>query len=352
MPTVSKSKTAPTKKGSNKRTHIQTLKKRYRAFMNRRPHRSFRLTRRRDYVRPVELPGNIAFTADVTRLLWKHKGVFLGLVAVYIALYGALVGLQSQELFINLSDTLKTVGGDLFSGNWGAVGRAGLLFVSFLSPNASAGITDTQQLFAVLLFLMAWLTTVWLLRNLLAGHRVKLRDGLYNSGAPLFSTILIALLVAVQLIPVALAVIGYNAASATGLLGGGVATMLFWLAVLLLGALSLYWVTSSLFAMIIVTLPGMYPYQAIRTAGDMVLGRRVKVLLRWLWMALMIVISGFVLIVPIILLDMGLTHLWPSLEWVPIVPIAVLIWSACVAVWSGAYVYMLYRRIVDYAPES
>jgi len=320
--------------------------------MSRRSHRSFRLTRRRDYIRPLALPGNISFSTEVTRTLWRHKKTFMLLALVYAVVYLVLIGLQSQENYSALSSAITDTDSDLFAGDWGAVGQAGLLFVSIFSFGIDPSFTEAQQIFSVLIFLLIWLTTVWLLRNILAGHRVRLRDGLYNSGAPLFSTMLVALLIAVQLIPVLIAVIGYGAAVSSGLLEGGVAAMMFWLCAGLLVVLSLYWITSTLFAMIIVTLPGMYPYKAIRTAGDIMQGRRIKLLLRWIWMILSVLVAGIVVMIPIILLDMGLKHLVPALDWVPLVPIALLIWSAFSIVWIATYVYLLYRKVVDYVPEQ
>jgi len=320
--------------------------------MHRRPHRTFRLTRRSDYIRPLVLPGNFSFTGEVTKLLWKNKKTFVLLAVIYITLYAFLIGIQSQESYATVGETLKTSGGDFFSGAWGTISQAGLLLVSAISSNYGSQSTETQQIFSIVIFLMTWLTTVWLLRNILAGHKVKLRDGLYNSGAPIFSTIIIVLFAAIQLIPVGIAFIGYSAALNTGLLDGGVASMLFWLCAGLLTVLSLYWITSSLFAMIIITLPGMYPYQAIKTAGDIMVGRRVKVLLRWLWMALIIVVASAVVVIPIILLDMGIKNLWPAIEWLPIVPVTILIWSALVTIWVASYVYLLYRKVVDYAPRE
>lgn len=347
MPTNSKKKQSWVKKVST------SQKKRFDAFMARRPHRSFRLTRRRDYIRPLELPGNISFTNEVTRTVWKYKNTFLLLSLVYIVLYAVLVGVQSQDIYTTLTDTLKETSGEALSGNWGAVQQAGLLFMTIASSGVSGEVTEAQQIFSVLIFLMAWLTTVWLLRNLLAGHKAKLRDGLYNSGAPIFATMCIALFIAIQLIPVAVAVIGYSAAGTSGLIdAGGAGAMLFWIGVALLTVLSLYWVTSSLFAMVIVTLPGMYPYKAIRTAGDIMLGRRVKILLRWLWMSLVIALAWIVVMIPIILLDMGIKALWPAINWLPLVPVAVLAMAGLTVVWMAAYVYLLYRKVVDYDPEA
>lgn len=349
MPTSSKK----TELNSWFKKAIAAQKARYYSFMGRRPHRSFRLSRRRDYVRPLELPGNIVFTHEVTKTVWQHKTTFLLLALVYAFLYAVLVGVQSQETYTTLSDLLKETSGDAFSGNWGAIGQAGLLLVTVASSGVSTEATESQQIFSVLIFLLIWLTTVWLVRNLLAGHKVKLRDGLYNSGAPLFATIIITLFIAIQLIPLAVAFIAYNAATTTGLIAtGGAAAMLFWIGAGLLALLSLYWVTSSLFAMIIITLPGMYPYRAIQTAGDMVLGRRIKILLRWLWMGLMIILAWAIVIIPIILLDMGLKSLWPAIEWLPIVPVSTLLMAAASTVWMSAYVYLLYRKVVDYVPAA
>lgn len=357
MPTSSKKVKKSTKSQANKKGWLQrfvaTQQKKLAQFMARRPHRSFRLTRRRDYVRPLELPGNISFTHEVTKTLWRHKKTFLLLMATYAVLYAALVGVQSQETYATISSTLKETGGELFSGNWGAIGQASLLFVSVASSGVTSESTEAQQIFSVLVFLMAWLTTVWLLRNLLAGHKVKLRDGLYNSGAPLFAMVIITIFIAIQLIPVALALIGYSAAASTGLIAaGGAGAMLFWLAAGLLTILSLFWVTSSLFAMIIVTIPGMYPYRAIKTAGDLMLGRRIKMLLRWLWMVLVVAVVWLAVVIPVILLDMGLKNLWPALEWLPIVPVVSLIMASITTVWVAAYVYLLYRKVVDYVPAN
>jgi hypothetical protein len=278
--------------------------------------------------------------------------MFALLIATYAIFYALLVGTQSQETYTFLVDTLQETGQEVLSGGWGALGQAGLLLASIASPGALSETTEAQQIFSVFIFLLTWLTTVWLLRNVLAGHKVKLRDGLYNAGSPIFATVVVTVFIAIQFIPVALALIGYNAALASGLLDGGAATMLFWIGAALLVVLSLYWITSSLFALIIVTLPGMYPYQAIRTASDLMLGRRTKILFRWLWMALTVVVAWLVVMLPIILLDMGLKSLWPAIEWLPIIPFALLIMTAGTTVWAAAYVYLLYRNVVDYVPAE
>ncbi len=356
MPTNSKSKKKVVKKQPEPTVWYKRWYKTARThasdFLARRPHRSFRRTRRRDYVRPLVLPGVLHFTLEVTSMLWRHRRIFLPLMIVYVLLYALLVGVGSQETYTQVSDFMKENGGSLVEGGLGALTQSGLTLFTLAITGLNTEISDSQQIFAVLLGVMVWLTTVWLLRNILAGHAVKMRDGLYNAGAPLISSLILVFFIALQLLPVAIAAIGYSAATSSGLIaGGGVAAMLFWAAAVLLAILSLFWITSTLFALVIVTLPGMYPYRAFKAAGDIVLGRRVKILLRWVWMALCIVVLWFIVMVPVILLDTWLKGIWTQIAWVPIVPIALLLVSTYSTFWVSTYIYLLYRKVVDNESE-
>ena len=316
-------------------------------FLSRRPHRSFRLTRRRDYVRPLELPGYIAFTHYVNKTLWRYKKLFIGLTVVYLVLLMILVGIGSQDTYSSLIDSLKDTGSNVAQGNVSQLGQAGLIFLSIASVGISAEPTEAQQIYTIILGLLVFLTTVWLLRNIMAGHKVKLRDGLYSAGAPIVSLVVVTLILMVQMIPIFISVIAYGAASGTGLLASGVEAMLFWIAAGLLALLSIFWATSTFFGMIIVTLPGMYPMKALRNAGDLVLGRRVKILLRWLWMFMMIALFWAVVLIPVIFLDLWLKGIWPAINAAPIVPVTLAILGAVSIVWFSAYVYLLYRKVVD-----
>ena len=325
----------------------QRLRRRINGLLTRRPHRSFRVTRRRDYVRPLSLPGYWLFTNEVRRIFWRHKKLFLGLAAFYGILSALLVGLASQDTYASLSDLLRSTSQEVLAGDIGQLGQAGLIFTTILSGTLNGAPTEAQQLYAVLLGLLVWLATVWLLRSIVAGNKPRLRDGLYNSGAPILSTFLVGLVFVVQLLPIALAAIGYSAASSSGLLNSGIEAMVFWAVAGLLGLLSLYWVTSTIIALVIVTLPGMYPLQALKAAGDVTIGRRIRILLRFLWLTALVVIIWASIMIPIIVLDGWIKSVWRAIEWVPIVPVSLLILSALTLVWSSGYTYLLYRKVVD-----
>jgi hypothetical protein len=326
---------------------VSAAKKRFNEFKSRRPHRSFVRSKRRDYVRTLELPGYISFTNYVWKTIWKNRKLFFVFGLIYSLITIILVGMASQDAFSNLVNTLNTTSSDIFNGFWGEIGGAGLLFLSAVTGGSLQTLSEVQQLYAVLLTLFGWLTVVWLLRNIMAGHKVNVRDGIYNAGAPIVPSLIIVLLGLFQLLPLALALIGYSAASATGLLDGGVEAMLFWIFAGLMTGLSLYWITSTFFAMIIATLPGMYPYKAIRIAGDMVVGRRLRILLRILWMALILVITWGAVMIPLILFDGWIKGLWPALDWIPFVPVAMLVLNALTIIWASGYIYLLYRKVVD-----
>ncbi len=323
------------------------LKANVESYMSRRPHRSFRLTRRRDYVRELKLPGYLAFTNEVHRTLWRYKKIFIPLGIIYIVLYGILVGAASQETYSALTASVNDASDGILEGAWGVVGQAAVVFASVTMTGLAPSLTDAQQIFALLLLIMVWVTTVWLLRNLLAGHRVRLRDGLYSSGGPLFSTIVMAFILAVQLLPLLLVGVAYAAASTSGLLAGGVEAMLFWIASGLLVVLSAFWATSTLFAMVVITLPGMYPLKALNISGDIVTGRRIRILLRWIWMLFVIAIVWVLVLFPLILFDGWLKSTWEDVSWLPLVPFVMMLLSAWSTIWLSAYVYLMYRKVFD-----
>lgn len=318
------------------------------AHLDKQPHRSFRLSRRRDYVRPLELPGYWAFTSEVRRTLWSNRKVFIWLGAVYAVLTSVLVGVGSQDTYDILTTTLRDTSSQVFQGQWGEIGKAGLLFATLSTSGLTGTVSDVQQVYTAILLLFVWVTTVWLLRHILANRKAKLREALYSAGAPIIPTILLAGLLLIQLIPLAVATIGYSSAVSSGLLDGGVEAMLFWAVAGLLSILSIYWLIATFFAMVIVTLPGTYPMQALRTANEIVSGRRVKIILRLLWMCVGLAIAWAIILIPIIVLDGWIKSVFPAIAGAPIVPVSLLVVSTYSMLWSASYVYLLYRKVVEH----
>ena len=323
------------------------LRGRVKKFMSKRPHRSLRLTRRRDYVRPLNLPGYFSLTAHVGKTVWSYKKQLMPLTLVLLVLYVVLVGIGSQSTYSSLLDFLKEIGEDASVGEISTLTQAGVVLMTISTVGFGSEVTEVQLVFSILIVVFGWLVTVWLLRNLLANKKVNLRDGLYNAGAPLVSTLVIVLVFFIQLLPLSLAAVGFTAATNSGLIEGGVEAMLFWIAFLALTLISVYWSVSSFFALVIVTLPGTYPFKALSIAGDMMVGRRLKFVLRILWGFLLTVIAWVFILIVIILLDMWLKNIWTAIDWLPLVPFFVLVLTSFALVWLSSYIYLLYRKVVD-----
>lgn len=314
------------------------------SYLQRRPHRSFHRTYRRDYVRALELPGYLAFTKSVFRHILMHKRIFIISTFVFSLITAVLVGVASQEVYSESIDILKQTSSSLFTGGWGELGKGALLPASVASGTFDNEHTDAQQIYAFLVFMLLWLSTVWILRAQLAGNSPKFRDSLYNSSAPLVSTMLVALLLLVQLVPAAIALVVYQVAGAS--LTGILAMIVFVIIVLLL-ILSLYWITSTFIAMIVVTLPGMYPFRAIRIAGDLVVGRRIRILSRLVWGLICTALLWIGIMVPVVLITLWLQTSFAQIASIPVVPTFLVLTSSIASIFIATYCYMLYRKIVD-----
>jgi len=321
-----------------------TIKQRIADLKARRPHRSFRLTKRRDYRRSLKLPGYFAFTFEVGAVLKRHWKLFALLVITYVA-FGILFGtMTSQDTYNEMNGTVHSVSDGILNGKLGSILQAGAISVtSFVGGNK---LTDIQKVYMALVFLFTWLTTVWLLREIIAGRKPKLRDGIYNAGAPIIPTILVMMWSLIQLLPIVLVMILYNGLANAGLNSNDFGVFAFIVFAVLVASLVLYWITSTFLAAVIVTLPGMYPFRAIRAAGDIVIGRRLRILYRILWLLGTVAIVWFALMIPIILFDTWLAN---KLDWVaavPWVPLLALVISALAIVYSCSYIYLLYRKVV------
>ena len=322
--------------------------KRRRDYLSRRPHRSFRLSRRRDYKRGLAMPGYFAFTIEVAGVIWQHKKTFATLGLVFMVLTVGFGLLGSQDIYSQLQNLFDTTRPDgLFTGAVGEVGRASIILLTTMTNGLTGQLDPSQQFIAATMGLYMWLSVVWLLRKFLAGKKVVVRDALYTSGAPIIATLLCFIILLVQMIPAALATIVVSVGYQTQFIDGSVAAIAVFIALVLLIVLSLYWATSTFIALVIVTLPGMRPLRAVAIAGDLVIGRRLRILLRLLWLIATILSWWLVIMVPVILLDTWLKSMFTWLAGWPIVPVMVLVMTTATIMWSASYIYLLYRKIVD-----
>ena len=197
-------------------------------------------------------------------------------------------------------------------------------------------------------FLILWLVTIYLVRHYLAGHQLKLRDALYNAGAPIISTFCVLAVIIIQLIPIFLVIITYSAAVQTDFLSTPFYALIYFIFAALMVILSAYLLSSSVIALIAVTAPGLYPMTALRTASNLMQGRRIRFLIRLIYLIFIIVLMWAVVMLPVILIDLWLKS---AIDWLaawPVVPFFLAFMTGFTSIYSAAYLYLYYRRMLDY----
>ena len=312
-------------------------------------HKSFKRSYREDYHRDLQVPGPITHAAETFKILFKNWRLFLPLLAIVVVLNILLVGLMSEATYTQFQDILDETSTEVIGGNIGNVAKAGLLLLSTITTGGLSGsASDAAVVFGVLIFLIIWLTTIFLLRQLLADHKVKLRDGLYNAMSPLLSTFVVFAIAFVQCVPIFLLIIAYSSAVETDFLATPFYALIFFLFAAVMILLSGYLLSSSLIALVAVTAPGLYPVAAIRTSTDLMAGRRIKFVIRLIALIFTLAITWVVVMLPIILLDMGLKATIDGLSGVPIVPFFLLTMACFTAIYISAYLYLYYRWMLDY----
>lgn len=326
------------------RFDIKNIKpiRRLRALRATRAHKSFVLTRKRDIPKRAKLPGLIPFTVEVARTVWRFRRVFLVLLLLYVVAGLLLIGYSQQDQYRSLTDALGDVVKEAGEDGIDAVTQVGGLFGATLLGSLNGSLTEIQQFYLLGLYVVMWLVIVWLLRQLVAGNRVKVRDGLYSAGAPLIPSFCIVALMVLQALPGALGILVFTISTQNSVVSSGVAAMCFGVLAVLLVVLSLYWISSSFLALLIVTLPGTYPMAAIRGASEIALGRRMQLLFRLLWLVVLLVVLWAIILVPALLLDF-----WIKVSWLPLVTIAIEVATGASFIFGVSYIFIMYRRMID-----
>ena len=279
----------------------------------------------------VGLPNVWQLTQTTAKTLWRNKKLFIGLTLVYGLLNLVLVqGLSSNTDISSLKHQLSQV----FSGHLGSVGSSLSVFV-VLVDSAGNSSSPTAGVYQLVLALIASLAVIWALRQLLAGRQLRIRDAYYRGMYPLIPFILVLMVVGLQLIPLLVGSTLYAVVTTNGI-AVTVIEKLIWLFVFgVLALWTLYMLSSSLFALYIVTLPDMTPLKALRSARELVRHRRWTVLRKILWLPLALLLIAAVLMVPIII------WLTPLAQWL----FFVLTMFVLVAV--HGYMYTLYRELLN-----
>lgn len=311
-------------------------------------HKSFRRSYREDYVRELEVPGMMYHILYTFKMIFKNWKLFLPFLLIMTIAAIAFVGLMSENTYRDIRNILDQTA-EQNNANIGTFAKSGLLLVSTVftgglsveSNNAGAGV------FVALIFLIIWLVTIFLLRHIMAGHKVKLRDGLYNAMTPLISTFVVLLVAVIQCLPIMIFLIAYSAAIETHFLDTPFYALLFWVFSALMFLLSFYLVSGTIMALTAVTAPGLYPIQALKTANDLMAGRRIKFILRIIALIIVLIIMWAVVMMPLIMFDLFMKQFSWTVQ-IPFVPVCLVIMTCFSGIYVATYFYLYYRYMLDF----
>ncbi len=291
-------------------------------------YKSFKLSKRLKH--PAALPSSWRLFKTSMKVLVQQKKAFFGVFVIFLILSVVLVrgfgaGAATEDLRLLVTD--------LFEGGLGRlIGSAAVL--SILATDVTTAPTEVAGLYQTILFLLTSLAVIYVLRTTQSGNAVTIRESFYRSMYPLVPFLLVLFVIGLQLLPLAAGAWLFGTVTSAGLAVHGVEIFAWGVIFFLLGLLSLYMITSSIFAMYIVTLPDMYPMQALRSARQLVRHRRWTVMRKLLFLPLMVFLMGAVLLLPFVMVLPVLAEY------------AVLGYALAAVLLTHSYVYSMYRELL------
>ena len=281
--------------------------------------------------RPLRLPNVWRLTQTAALTLWRHKRLFIGITLVYGLLNLVLVqGLSSSTDVSSLKSELSQV----FTGHFGSLASSLSIFV-VLVGSAGNGSSQTAGAYQLILVVITSLAIIWALRQVLSGVQLRVRDAYYRGMYPMIPFILVLLIIGLQLIPLLVGATLYGIVTTNGIAVYFVEKLVWALVFAVLALLTLYMLSSSLFALYIVTLPDMTPLKALRSAREVVRHRRWTVLRKIICLPIILLVIAALIMLPIII------WLTPLAQWV----FFILTMFAVAAI--HAYMYTLYRELLN-----
>ena len=320
-----------------------------------RLHRSFKRSYQEDYQRKTELPSLTSQASAAFKMFFKFWKIFLPLLLIFVGLYIFLIGAMSENTLADVKANVEQTNKDVADGKIGTVGKAGLTLLGIISTGGLTTMNDAQVVIAVLLFVIIWLVTIYLARHLLAGHQeIKMRDGFYSALSPLVSTLVVGLIIFLEAVPIMLTIIVFQVALTTEFLSTPFYALLFFMFAALMITLSLYLLSSSFFAIIVVSAPGLYPLTAVRMAKNLIMGRRLRFLIRVFYLVIIVALLYLLLLMPAIILDGALKSqfAWLTESKIPFVAIIQLTITVFIFIYLSIYFYLFYRALLDYNDDA
>lgn len=276
----------------------------------------------------TDMPSAFRLFTNSLKVLKKNWKVIGGIALWYGVLNMVLVQTVSSG---DVSQAKKAFSG-MFDGTMGdlATGAGSFLYLLGVSGN----VASAAGIYQLLLVMICSLAFIWAYRRIYTQETARIRDAFYEGMYPLIPFFIVLLVISLQLMPLIAGGGLFTTVMNNGITSGPVEVIAWATLFFLLATLSLYMVTSSIFALYAVSLPHMTPLKALRTVRPVVAHRRWTVLRKILFLPFVLLVLSGIILVPLILTVPA------AVVWV-----FYLVMILCVVIAHG-YMYELYRALI------
>jgi len=280
---------------------------------------------------PVRLASAWVIAKRSRQLVYKNWKVIGGIVLIYGVLNLVLVhGLNGGTDVRQLKSSFD----QLVHGFFGHITAGASIFALLLSSSSTTSGANNAGAYQFFLVIAVGLALIWAFRQILAEHRIRVRDAYYRGMYPVVPVLLILAVISLQLLPMLAGGWAYSTVVQQSIATTGLERLLWGALFAMLSLLSFYLISSSLFAIYIATLADMTPMRALRSARELVRHRRWTVVRKVLFLPVWLLVMGLVVMMPIILIVPVLA------QWVFYILLMV------ATAFGHGYMYALYRELL------
>ncbi len=315
-----KTKTVPTK--AAKKTSTTDRKRKVGKY------KSFRLQRKIPH--PAgPIPGSWHIFKKARQLIWQNKSTLLVLLIIYLALN--LVFVRGFASPLNVAEVRETITTSLGK-DVSKTATTATIFTQLLGTSGAT--TEAASIYQALMLILFSLALIWVFRQSALGKKPSAKQALYNGMYPLVQFLLVLIVLFLQTLPAIFGSDMYSATVTSGIAANGYEKAVWTLLAASLILLTCYMLFSSLFALVIVTLPEMTPLKALRSSRQLVFSRRLSIFRKLLFVPLISLLTLIIIVVPAIYFI------------APLAPWLYFALTVVAFVFVNAYMFCLYKEML------
>ena len=195
--------------------------------------------------------------------------------------------------------------------------------------------STTSALYGSVFGIIASLASIWMIRHREAGEEVTIRFAYYRGMVQLIPFFLVLAVLSLQLIPAGVGFFIFEISTTSGFVVTALEQSVPILIWVFGGILSLYWLTATLMALYVVTIPGTLPMDALAAGKKLVDGRR--------WFIQRRLLIGIAVVGGLYAL---LAYWFASAEWTNALEQLTIIFPMAVIPVTHTYLYKLYNSLI------